>query len=186
MLYEVVYGYVVKYFGDDMVYVMGCIGINLLWYIDLIGMIVMLLLLYFVIKGVFVFGYVKLVFVCFGCLCDLCWYGMWVVLVGLVINFVQVIFWGVLVVVFVVGGVNDLFLIGMVCVGILVNMVMVVFNMFLLLLFDGGCVLVVFLLFWLVFGFLCIELFGFFIVMVLIIFNVIINVWMCLIMVLLF
>lgn len=146
MLYEVVYGYVVCLFGDNIVYVMGCVLFNLMCYIDLFGMIVILFVMYFLIGGVFLFGYVKLVLVLFGNLCNLCWGSLWVVFVGFVCNFVQVFVWGLLIFVLLVVGVDELFFMWMVFVGVSVNFVFGVLNLFLLLLFDGGCILVVLLL----------------------------------------
>ncbi|MCL6470109.1 MAG: site-2 protease family protein, partial [Ralstonia sp.] len=140
-LHEAAHGYVAKHFGDDTAYVMGRVSINPLRHIDPIGTIAMPLLLYFATQGAFVFGYAKPVPVRFDRLRDPRWHGMWVALAGPVTNFVQAIFWGVLAVVFAVGGVNEPFLIGMARAGILVNMVMAAFNMFPLPPLDGGRVL---------------------------------------------
>ncbi|CAJ0796363.1 MULTISPECIES: site-2 protease family protein [Ralstonia] len=185
-LHEAAHGYVAKHFGDDTAYVMGRVSINPLRHIDPIGTIAMPLLLYFATKGAFVFGYAKPVPVRFDRLRDPRWHGMWVALAGPTTNFVQAIFWGVLAVVFAVGGVNEPFLIGMARAGILVNMVMAAFNMFPLPPLDGGRVLAALLPPRMALGLSRIEPFGFFIVMALIISNVITNVWMRPIMALLF
>ena len=185
-LHEAAHGYVAKHFGDDTAYVMGRISINPLRHIDPIGTIAMPLLLYFATHGAFVFGYAKPVPVRFDRLRDPRWHGMWVALAGPVTNFGQAIFWGVLAVVFAVGGVNESFLIGMARAGILVNMVMAAFNMFPLPPLDGGRVLAALLPPRMALGLSRIEPFGFFIVMALIISNVITNVWMRPIMALLF
>lgn len=185
-LHEAAHGYVAKHFGDDTAYVMGRISINPLRHIDPIGTIARPLLLYFATHGAFVFGYAKPVPVRFDRLRDPRWHGMWVALAGPVTNFGQAIFWGVLAVVFAVGGVNEPFLIGMARAGILVNMVMAAFNMFPLPPLDGGRVLAALLPPRMALGLSRIEPFGFFIVMALIISNVITNVWMRPIMALLF
>ena len=185
-LHEAAHGYVAKHFGDDTAYVMGRISINPLRHIDPIGTIAMPLLLYFATKGAFVFGYAKPVPVRFGRLRDPRWHGMWVALAGPASNFAQAIVWGVLAVLFAVGGVNEPFLISMARAGILVNMVMAAFNMFPLPPLDGGRVLAALLPPRMALGLSRIEPFGFFIVMALIISNVITNVWMRPIMALLF
>ncbi|CAJ0770680.1 site-2 protease family protein [Ralstonia chuxiongensis] len=185
-LHEAAHGYVAKHFGDDTAYVMGRVSINPLRHIDPIGTIAMPLLLYFATKGAFVFGYAKPVPVRFGRLRDPRWHGMWVALAGPATNFGQAIFWGVLAVVFAMGGVSEPFLIGMARAGILVNMVMAAFNMFPLPPLDGWRVLAALLPPRMALGLSRIEPFGFFIVMALIISNVITNVWMRPIMALLF
>lgn len=177
-LHEAAHGYVAKHFGDDTAYVMGRISINPLRHIDPIGTIAMPLLLYFATKGAFVFGYAKPVPVRFGRLRDPRWHGMWVALAGPATNFVQAIIWGVLAILFAVGGVHEPFLLGMARAGILVNMVMAAFNMFPLPPLDGGRVLAALLPPRAALGLARIEPFGFFIVMALIISNVITNVWM--------
>ncbi|MCO5398107.1 site-2 protease family protein [Ralstonia soli] len=177
-LHEAAHGYVAKHFGDDTAYAMGRVSINPLRHIDPIGTIAMPLLLYFATKGAFVFGYAKPVPVRFGRLRDPRWHGMWVALAGPATNFVQAIFWGVLAILLVVGGVNEPFLNGMARAGILVNMVMAAFNMFPLPPLDGGRVLAALLPPRAALGLSRIEPFGFFIVMALIISNVITNVWM--------
>jgi len=177
-LHEAAHGYVAKHFGDDTAYVMGRISINPLRHIDPIGTIAMPLLLYFATKGAFVFGYAKPVPVRFDRLRDPRWHGMWVALAGPASNFVQAIIWGVLAILFAVGGVHEPFLLGMARAGILVNMVMAAFNMFPLPPLDGGRVLAALLPPRAALGLARIEPFGFFIVMALIISNVITNVWM--------
>jgi len=185
-LHEAAHGFVARRFGDSTAWMLGRVTLNPLRHIDPIGTIAMPLLLYFATKGAFVFGYAKPVPVRFDRLRDPRWHGMWVALAGPASNFVQAIIWGVLAVLFAVGGVNEPFLIGMARAGILVNMVMAAFNMFPLPPLDGGRVLAALLPPRAALVLARIEPFGFFIVMALIISNVITNVWMRPIMALLF
>lgn len=182
ILYEVVYVYVVKFFGDIMVYLMGCMSFNLFKYIDFFGIIFIFIMLYFVINGVFLFGYVKLVLINFGYLCKFKCDMVWVLLVGFVVNFFMVLLWMLVIYVLVLGGVQEEFFILMVRVGVLINLVMFVFNLFLILLLDGGCIFISLLLNKYVYKFVQIEFYGFFIVMVLVLFKVIYVWWMVFVM----
>lgn len=140
MLYEVVYGYVVCYFGDLIVWQQGWISLNLICYIDLVGIIIILVVIFLFFSGIFFFGYVKLVFVDFNCLCNLKCDMFWVVVVGLGVNLFMVfcwvlmfkLVWLMLVNIFIV------LFIEMSKIGIIVNCVLMVFNLILLFFFDGG------------------------------------------------
>lgn len=158
ILYEVVYGYVVWYFGDLMVWQMGCISFNFLWYIDLVGIILVLVLILLILSmfgSSFLFGWVKLVLVDFGCLCYFKCDMLWVVVVGLVVNLVMLFGWvllfkyGVSYFDSLYGGVLQV----MGQVGIVINVSFMLLNLLLIFLLDGGCIMVSLLLYCMVWCF---------------------------------
>jgi Zn-dependent protease len=177
-IHEAAHGYAARHFGDNTAYRQGRITLNPLKHIDPFGTIVMPLLLYFATSGAFLFGYAKPVPVNFGALRNPKRDMVWVALAGPASNFVQAIFWALLLTVLGLMGVQEPFFVEMALGGIKVNLVMWAFNLFPLPPLDGGRILVG-LLPWkqaqTVSG---IEPWGFFIVMGLVIAHVMDNLWL--------
>ena len=136
------------------------------------------LLLYFATSGAFLFGYAKPVPVRFDHLRHPKRDMIWVALAGPASNFVQAVFWGLLLIVLVGTGLQERFFLEMCRAGILVNLVMWAFNLFPLPPLDGGRILVG-LLPWKQAQVLArIEPYGFFIVMALVIAGVVGSFWL--------
>ncbi|SFM02547.1 site-2 protease family protein [Variovorax sp. OV329] len=178
-IHEAAHGYAARYFGDNTAWALGRVTLNPLKHIDPIGTIAMPLLLYFATSGAFLFGYAKPVPVNFGRLRHPKRDMVWVALAGPASNFVQAIFWALLLVGLLAAGINETFFIKMCQAGVLVNLVMWAFNLFPLPPLDGGRVLA---------GLLPrggaqellarIEPYGFFIVMALVIAGVVGTWWL--------
>ena len=178
-VHEAAHGYVARYFGDNTAEVMGRVTLNPMKHIDPIGTILMPLMLYFATSGAFLFGYAKPVPVNFGRLRHPKRDMIWVALAGPASNFVQAIFWALVLVALIAAGVNETFFIKMAQGGILVNLVMWAFNLFPLPPLDGGRVLAGLLPNGPAQQFLArIEPYGFFIVMGLVIAGVVSNYWL--------
>jgi len=178
-VHEAAHGYVARYFGDNTAEVMGRVTLNPMKHIDPIGTILMPLMLYFATSGAFLFGYAKPVPVNFGRLRHPKRDMIWVALAGPASNFVQAIFWALVLVALVAAGVNETFFIKMAQGGVLVNLVMWAFNLFPLPPLDGGRVLAGLLPNGPAQNFLArIEPFGFFIVMGLVIAGVVSTFWL--------
>ena len=177
-VHEAAHGYVARYFGDNTAYMLGRITLNPFKHIDPIGTIVMPLVLYFATSGAFVFGYAKPVPVNFGHLRNPKRDMVWVALAGPASNFVQAIFWAVVMITLVGTGVEERFFLEMARAGVLVNLVMWAFNLFLVPPLDGGRILVG-LLPWKQAQMVSrLEPYGFFIVMGLVIFGVVGTIWL--------
>lgn len=177
-LHEAAHGYVARYFGDNTAWMLGRITLNPIPHIDPIGTVLMPLMLYFATGGAFLFGYAKPVPVNFGHLRNPKRDMVWVALAGPGSNFIQALFWGVLLYLLVGLGLQERFFIEMCKAGMLVNVVMFVFNLFPLPPLDGGRILVG-LLPWRQAALLSrIEPYGFFIVMALVIAGVVSTLWM--------
>lgn len=177
-LHEAAHGYVAQYFGDSTAWMLGRVTLNPIPHIDPIGTVLMPLMLYFATGGAFLFGYAKPVPVNFGHLRNPKRDMVWVALAGPGSNFVQALFWGVLLYLLVGLGLQERFFIEMCKAGMLVNVVMFVFNLFPLPPLDGGRILVG-LLPWRQAALLSrIEPYGFFIVMALVIAGVVSTLWM--------
>lgn len=177
-LHEAAHGYVARHFGDNTAWMLGRITLNPIPHIDPIGTVLMPLMLYFATGGAFLFGYAKPVPVNFGHLRNPKRDMVWVALAGPGSNFIQALFWGVLLYLLVGLGLQERFFIEMCKAGMLVNVVMFVFNLFPLPPLDGGRILVG-LLPWRQAALLSrIEPYGFFIVMALVIAGVVSTMWM--------
>ena len=177
-VHEAAHGYAARHYGDNTAWQLGRVTLNPLVHIDPVGTVLMPLVLYFATSGAFLFGYAKPVPVNFGNLRDPKRHMVLVALAGPASNFVQAIFWALLLVLLTGLGVWEPFFLKMAQGGMLVNLVMWAFNLFPLPPLDGGRVLV---------GLLPgrqaelvsrIEPWGFFIVMGLIVAGVISKLWM--------
>ncbi len=177
-VHEAAHGYAARHFGDNTALMMGRITLNPLKHIDPVGTILMPLLLYFATSGAFLFGYAKPVPVDFGHLRNPKRDMIWVALAGPASNFLQAIFWAVLLVALVGSGVEERFFIDMARAGVLVNLVMWAFNLFPLPPLDGGRILMG-VLPWRQAQWLSrIEPYGFFIVLALVVAGVVGTVWL--------
>ncbi|KGG88091.1 peptidase M50 [Comamonas thiooxydans] len=177
-IHEAAHGYAARHFGDNTAAMMGRITLNPIKHIDLIGTILMPLLLYFATSGAFLFGYAKPVPVRFDHLRHPKRDMIWVALAGPASNFVQAVFWGLLLIVLVGTGLHERFFLEMCRAGILVNLVMWAFNLFPLPPLDGGRILVG-LLPWKQAQLVArVEPYGFFIVMALVIAGVVGSYWL--------
>ena len=177
-IHEAAHGYAARHFGDNTAAMMGRITLNPIKHIDPIGTILMPLLLYFATSGAFLFGYAKPVPVRFDHLRHPKRDMIWVALAGPASNFVQAVFWGLLLIVLVGSGLHERFFLEMCRAGILVNLVMWAFNLFPLPPLDGGRILVG-LLPWKQAQLVArIEPYGFFIVMALVIAGVVGSYWL--------
>lgn len=177
-IHEAAHGYAARHFGDNTAAMMGRITLNPIKHIDPIGTILMPLLLYFATSGAFLFGYAKPVPVRFDHLRHPKRDMIWVALAGPASNFVQAVFWGLLLIVLVGAGLHERFFLEMCRAGILVNLVMWAFNLFPLPPLDGGRILVG-LLPWKQAQLVArVEPYGFFIVMALVIAGVVGSYWL--------
>ena len=177
-VHEAAHGYAARHFGDNTAYMLGRITLNPIKHIDPIGTILMPIMLYFATSGAFLFGYAKPVPVNFGHLRNPKRDMVWVALAGPASNFVQAIFWAVVMITLVGTGVEERFFLEMARAGVLVNLVMWAFNLFPLPPLDGGRILVG-LLPWKQAQLVSrLEPYGFFIVMGLVIFGVVGTIWL--------
>ncbi len=177
-LHEAAHGYVARHFGDHTAAMMGRITLNPIKHIDPIGTVLMPLLLYFATSGAFLFGYAKPVPVRFDQLRHPKRDMIWVALAGPAANFVQAVFWAVLLVVLAILGIKERFFVGMCQAGITVNLVMWAFNLFPLPPLDGGRILAGLLPYRQASWLARIEPWGFFIVMGLVIAGVVGRYWL--------
>ena len=141
-IHEAAHGYAARHFGDNTAAMMGRITLNPIKHIDPIGTILMPLMLYFATSGAFLFGYAKPVPVRFDQLRNPKRDMIWVALAGPASNFVQAIFWALVLVLLVGLGQNERFFLEMCRAGITVNLVMWAFNLFPLPPLAGGRTLV--------------------------------------------
>lgn len=177
-LHEAAHGYVSKHFGDNTAYVLGRVSLNPVRHIDPIGTIAVPLLLYFLTKGQFVFGYAKPVPVVFSRLRNPRWHGMWVALAGPGSNLVQAFAWALVTIGLVWARVQEPFFAEMARAGVLVNLVMAAFNLFPIPPLDGGRVLTALLPQRIAMAVGRIEPYGIFVVMALVAAGVITQIWM--------
>lgn len=177
-VHEAAHGYAARYFGDNTAHMLGRITLNPLKHIDPVGTILMPLMLYFATSGAFLFGYAKPVPVQFGNLRNPKRDMIWVALAGPASNFLQAIFWAIVLVVLVTQGVQERFFVEMARAGILVNLVMWAFNLFPLPPLDGGRILVGLLPWKLANQVARIEPFGFFIVLALVVMGIVGTIWL--------
>ncbi len=177
-IHEAAHGYAARHFGDNTAAMMGRITLNPIKHIDPIGTILMPLLLYFATSGAFLFGYAKPVPVNFGHLRNPKRDMIWVALAGPASNFVQAIFWALMLVLMVAAGLHERFFLEMCRAGIMVNLVMWAFNLFPLPPLDGGRILVGLLPWKQAQVVARIEPYGFFIVMGLVIAGVVGSYWL--------
>ena len=177
-VHEAAHGYAARHFGDNTAYMLGRITLNPIKHIDPIGTILMPIMLYFATSGAFLFGYAKPVPVNFGHLRNPKRDMVWVALAGPASNFVQAIFWAVVMITLVGTGVEERFFLEMARAGVLVNLVMWAFNLFPVPPLDGGRILVG-LLPWKQAQMVSrLEPYGFFIVMGLVILGVVGTIWL--------
>lgn len=177
-VHEAAHGYAARYFGDNTAHMLGRITLNPLKHIDPVGTILMPLMLYFATSGAFLFGYAKPVPVQFGNLRNPKRDMIWVALAGPASNFLQAIFWAIVLVVLVTQGAQERFFVEMARAGILVNLVMWAFNLFPLPPLDGGRILVGLLPWKLANQVARIEPFGFFIVLALVVMGIVGTIWL--------
>ncbi|MDD5030530.1 MAG: site-2 protease family protein [Rhodoferax sp.] len=177
-LHEAAHGYAALHFGDNTAYVEGRVTLNPIKHIDPMGTILMPLILYIATSGAFLFGYAKPVPVRFGKLRHPKQDMVWVALAGPGANFVQALFWGVLLYLMQGANISEPFFVEMAQGGILVNVVMFVFNLFPLPPLDGGRILVGLLPYRQAMAVSRIEPYGFFIVMALVLAGVVSNLWL--------
>lgn len=177
-VHEAAHGYAARHFGDNTAAMMGRITLNPIKHIDPIGTILMPLLLYFATSGAFLFGYAKPVPVNFGHLRNPKRDMIWVALAGPASNFVQAIFWGLILILLVGTGVHERFFLEMCRAGIMVNLVMWAFNLFPLPPLDGGRILVGLLPWKQAQQVARVEPYGFFIVMALVIAGIVGTYWL--------
>ena len=177
-IHEAAHGYAARHFGDNTAAMMGRITLNPIKHIDPIGTILMPLLLYFATSGAFLFGYAKPVPVRFDQLRNPKRDMIWVALAGPASNFVQAIFWALVLVLLVGLGQNERFFLEMCRAGITVNLVMWAFNLFPLPPLDGGRILVGLLPWKQAQAVARVEPYGFFIVMGLVLLGVVGSYWL--------
>ena len=177
-IHEAAHGYAARHFGDNTAAMMGRITLNPIKHIDPIGTILMPLMLYFATSGTFLFGYAKPVPVRFDQLRNPKRDMIWVALAGPASNFVQAIFWALVLVILVGLGQNERFFLEMCRAGITVNLVMWAFNLFPLPPLDGGRILVGLLPWKQAQAVARIEPYGFFIVMGLVLLGVVGSYWL--------
>ena len=177
-IHEAAHGYAARHFGDNTAAMMGRITLNPIKHIDPIGTILMPLMLYFATSGTFLFGYAKPVPVRFDQLRNPKRDMIWVALAGPASNFVQAIFWALVLVMLVGLGQHERFFLEMCRAGITVNLVMWAFNLFPLPPLDGGRILVGLLPWKQAQVVARIEPYGFFIVMGLVIAGVVGSYWL--------
>ncbi len=177
-IHEAAHGYAARHFGDNTAAMMGRITLNPLKHIDPVGTILMPLLLYFATSGAFLFGYAKPVPVRFDHLRNPKRDMIWVALAGPASNFVQAVFWGLVLVILVGTGIHERFFLEMCRAGITVNLVMWAFNLFPLPPLDGGRILVGLLPWKQAQAVARVEPYGFFIVMGLVIAGVVGSYWL--------
>ena len=177
-IHEAAHGYAARHFGDNTAAMMGRITLNPIKHIDPIGTILMPLMLYFATSGAFLFGYAKPVPVRFDQLRNPKRDMIWVALAGPASNFVQAIFWALVLVLLVGLGQNERFFLEMCRAGITVNLVMWAFNLFPLPPLDGGRILVGLLPWKQAQAVARVEPYGFFIVMGLVLLGVVGSYWL--------
>ena len=177
-IHEAAHGYAARHFGDNTAAMMGRITLNPIKHIDPIGTILMPLLLYFATSGAFLFGYAKPVPVRFDQLRNPKRDMIWVALAGPASNFVQAIFWALVLVLMAGLGLHERFFLEMCRAGIAVNLVMWAFILFPLPPLDGGRILVGLLPWKQAQAVARIEPYGFFIVMALVIAGVVGSYWL--------
>ena len=97
-LHEAAHGYAARRFGDRTAEMLGRITLNPLKHIDPIGTIVMPLILFFATSGGFMFGYAKPVPINTRNLKNPKQDMIWIALAGPASNFIQALFWAMLLV----------------------------------------------------------------------------------------
>ena len=177
-IHEAAHGYVARALGDPTAANLGRVTLNPVKHIDPVGTLLMPLMLYFATSGAFLFGYAKPVPVNFAKLRNPKRDMVWVALAGPASNFVQAIFWKLVLLVLILSGVQEPFFLKMAQGGVLVNLVMWAFNLFPLPPLDGGRILVG-LLPWKQAQLVSrIEPFGFFIVLALVLAGIVGTWWL--------
>lgn len=177
-LHEVARGRVACYFGDQTASEQGRLTLNPLNHIDPIGTIVMPLVLFVLTDGSFILGYGKPVPVDDSRLRNPNRDMIWVSLAGPMSNFVQAIFWTLLLIILQLTGVREGFFPSMAVAGIRINLLMWALNLFPLPPLAGGYVLVGLLPYKVGRMLISIERYGFFIVMALLLSGWLAHLWL--------
>jgi len=167
-VHEAAHGYAAKHFGDMTAFKAGRITLNPVKHIDLFGTILLPLLLFFISKGTFLFGWAKPVPVDFRRLNNPKKDMLWVAAAGPASNFAMAIFWA-LVMKFSVSAPEDFALpmLLMAKAGVTINIVLMVLNLLPLPPLDGGRIAVSLLPMNLARPFAQIERYGFIILIIL-------------------
>jgi Zn-dependent protease len=177
-VHEAAHGYAARALGDNTAASMGRLTLNPLPHIDPIGTILIPLVVLYLSKGAFVFGYAKPVPVISRNLRNPKRDMVWVALAGPASNFVQAIAWAIILIVLKALSIEEPFFNAMADAGVVVNLILWAFNLFPLPPLDGGRILVGLLPYQAASVVSRIEPFGFFIVLALAYTHVIGTVWL--------
>ncbi|GAA6141761.1 site-2 protease family protein [Hydrogenophaga sp. 5NK40-0174] len=177
-IHEAAHGYAARHLGDPTAEMLGRISLNPFKHIDPIGTVVMPLLLLFLTKGAFVFGYAKPVPVQMSKLRNPRRDMMWVALAGPMSNLAQALAWLMAAIVLSGVGLSEPFFFKVCEAGVIVNLVLFALNLFPLPPLDGGRVLVGLLPPGPAVGLARIEPYGFFIVIALLYTGILAQWWL--------
>lgn len=177
-LHEAAHGYAARRFGDRTAEMLGRITLNPLKHIDPIGTIVMPLILFFATSGGFMFGYAKPVPINTRNLKNPKQDMIWIALAGPASNFVQALFWAIVLLGLAAAGLKEEFFIRMAYYGVTLNLVLAVLNLFPIPPLDGGRIAVGLLPYKPASMLARLEPFGFFIVIGLLFVGVLDRFWL--------
>lgn len=177
-LHEVAHGWVARYFGDPTAAMQGRLTLNPIAHIDLVGTVIMPIALLVLTEGKFVFGYAKPVPVNYANLRNPKNNMIWVALAGPMTNFIQAIFWAIVLTILFAVDVKESFFLSMAFAGIMVNLVLWALNLFPLPPLDGGRILVGLLPYEAARKVASVERYGFIILLVLLFTNILSHFWL--------